>query len=325
MSEEITTSASAQLVAREPNAQQVLAALKTGRIVGEPNEVYHATPAVSCSKMKIFRASPALYYGRFVTGTIPAPDPTPALLFGSAADCFILEGIQKFMAEYYVIPKDVGKQSKEDKKIRAYLKDKNPNKKSVSFDDMGKILRMNDNVQAHPFAGPLIRAGKPQITWRIKGNVFYIQIRTDIWSDDGCELTGGMPYIFDLKTIAELPDDEPETISKQMSDFWYHGQEWLYRNVVCDVCKFIDGYEPRFFFGFVEKVEPYGVKVVELDDTGHELGFQQVKDTLDRMKDCHHYNRWPLHWEDTHLKVIPSVGLPNYYLRRENAERSSLW
>lgn len=311
--------------AMQVSPADALAALKCGKIADEPIGQYHAAPAVSVSKMKVFRQSPALYYGRFVTRTIAPPEATPALLFGSAAGCHILEGKPVFDAQYYVIPKDIGKVKVAHKEIRESLAAANPGKKEVSFNDMQKILRMDDSIQNHRFAGPMVRACKPEITWRLKGELFHMQVRTDGWSDDGCELTDGMPFIGDLKTIPALPDDEPETISGQVADYWYHGQEWTYRSVVATISKFPEPFKPRFFFWFVEKDEPYGVQVVELDDVAQDLAFRQVKDTLDRMKECHTRNFWPHSWLDSWQKQIPSVSLPNYYVRREIGDSTNIW
>jgi PDDEXK-like domain of unknown function (DUF3799) len=307
------------------NAAEVLAALPCGKIIGEGIDFYHAAPAVSVSKLKVFRQSPALYHGRFIAKSIAAPEATPALLIGSAAGCYMLEGAFVFDAQYYVIPKGVGKQRKADKELREILAAENPGKKALDFDDMAMILRMNDSLQNHRFAGPMVRACKPEITWRLKGEMFHMQVRTDGWSDEGCELTDGMPFIGDLKTIPEMPDDEPETISRQIANFWYHGQEWTYRNVVSTICKFPNGFMPRFFFWFVEKEEPYGVQVVELDEIAQDLAFRQVKDTLDRLKECHLRNYWPHSWLDSWQKKIPSVALPNYYVRREIGDSNNIF
>lgn len=316
MSDEITTKVS---------PAQALAALRCGKILDEDNETYHAAPAVSVSKMKVFRQSPALYYGRFVAKTIPAPEPTDALLLGSAIDTYIIEGPTTFAAKYYVIPKGVGKQRVGDKEIRAALAAANPGKESIKFEDAEMIKRMNENVHAHPFAGPMLRACKPQITWRVKGELFHMQVRTDGWSEEGCALTDGLPFIGDLKSIPSLNDDEPDTIPRQLSDFWYHGQEWTYRNLVSTVCGFKDGFTPPFFFWFAEKEEPYRVQVVQLDDVAQDLAFHQVKDTLDRMKECHLRNMWPNSWLETWQTKVPSVALPNYYVRRELGDRGNIF
>lgn len=306
------------------NPAQVLASLPLGRIDSEDIDFYHGAPAISVSKLKVFRHSPALYHGRFITRAIEAPEPTPALLFGSAVGTAVLEGDEVFQRQYYAVPEGVGRQSKDDKAIRANLAALNPNRQALSFDDAQTIARMKANAHAHRFAGPLLAACKPEITWRVKGEHFHVQVRTDGFSEEGCELTKGEPFIVDYKSIGALPDDEPDTISKQVADYWYHGQDYIYREIVSQVMKWAE-FRPRFFFVFGEKAEPYSVQVVELDDVARDLAYKQVKDTFERLKDCHTYNRWPLLWEDTWRKEIPKVSLPKYYLRREVGDDNSIW
>lgn len=304
---------------------QALAALNLGRIDNEDISAYHGAPAVSVSKLKVFRHSPALYYGRFITKKIEPPEPTPALLFGSAAGAAILEGQAVFDRQYYTVPEGVGRQKAEHKGRRAQLELSNPGKEALSFDDVERINRMNANVRAHHLAGPLLAACKPEITWRVRGELFHVQVRTDGFSDEGCEITEGEPYIVDLKTIPALPDDEPDTISKQIAEYWYHGQAYVYREIVSQVSKWPEGFRPRFFFVFVEKAEPYAVQVVELDDTGLDVAYKQTVDTLNRLKECHTLNRWPLLWADTWQKKVPKVELPKYYIRREMGDDNNIW
>ena len=298
--------------------------LPCGKIVGEANEVYHASPSVSVSKMKVFRHSPALYHGRFITKRIPPPEPTPALLFGSAAGALILEGRAAFDERYYVVPEGVGRVRKEDKELRAVMAANNPGKEPLKYEDAMAIERMNKNVHAHHLAGPLLAACKPEITWRIKGDTFHVQVRTDGWSDEGCELTQGVPFICDLKTIPSLPDDEPDTIPRQIADFWYHGQAYVYREIVSEVMKYPPTFRPPFYFGFVEKEEPFAVEVVELDDVSLELANRQVAETITRLKTCYQENHWPLKFKDSWQKKVPAVTLPAYYLKRE-AGGADIW
>jgi hypothetical protein len=301
------------------------APLQFGRIDALPNAEYHACAAISVSKLKIFRHSPALYHGRFVTKTISPPEPTPALLFGSAAGTLILEGRDVFNGSYYIIPEGVGRVRVADKAVREDLAAKNPGKEALSHETAVAITTMNRNVHSHQLAGPLLAACKPEITWRIPGELFNMQVRTDAFSEEGCELTQRLPFIADLKTIAALPDDEPDVISRQIMSFSYHLQAVIYRSVVSEVLKFKDDWQPPFYFIFVAKEPPYSVKVVELDQTALDLAYRQVSDTLHRLKECYRTGRWPLAWDDmSPAKKVPSVGLPGFYLKREMGE-TPLW
>lgn len=286
--------------------------MKLGRITGESISEYHSSEAVSVSKLKVFRHSPNLYLRRFVTKEVPAPEPTPAMALGNAAGAMILEGEATFRSRYYAVPAGIGRQKTEHKLLRVQLAAQNPGKEELSAYDANAVDRMHASVLAHPVAAKLLAAGKPEITWRIKGASFFMQVRTDHWNDEGCEITKGEPFIVDLKTINELPEDDPDKIPKQVSDFWYHGQAWAYREVVSTVMKYPEEFRPRFFFIFVEKQEPYSVRVVELDDIALELGARQGADALKKLRQCHETGRWPRTWSDE----ITTISLPQYYVRK---------
>lgn len=308
-------------------------ALHMGCIYGEPIGQYHAAPAVSVSKLKVFRHSPALYQGRFITKAIPPPKETPAFFDGKAIESLALDGRAAFNATYCSVPADAparptkqmleaAKPSAASLERQAYWRDfdeRNKGKIPLDAERLEMVERINENLHAHHIAGPLLAACKMQVTFRIAGEFFPFQVRPDGWAEDGCELTKGEPFILDLKTLPALPDDEPETISRQISDYWYHGQEWAYQEIVADVLKFKD-FRPRFFFVFVEKQEPFAVDVVELDDVSVELGGRQVMDTIERLKTAYRTNTWPNKWADTHIKAPRKISLPQYYIRRELGE-----
>jgi len=187
------------------------------------------------------------------------------------------------------------------------------------------VERINTNIHAHSIAGPLLAACEKQVTFRIAGDAFYLQVRPDAWAEEGCALTNGEPVIVDLKTIQKLPDDEPDTIPRQISDFWYHGQAYVYREIVATVMKYPPEFRPRFIFVFAEKTEPFRVKVVELDDQALDLGAKQVTETLTRLKECYRTNVWPNSWDETFVKTVPKISLPAYVLRRDAKEEGNLW
>ena len=298
--------------------------LPTGCIKDEPIDLYHSRDALSCSKLKVFRHSPALYHGRFVAKTIPPPDETRAFFLGKAIESLALDGRAAHEAAYYVVPEGVGKVRVGDKAIREQLAARNPGKIALPWDDAQIVERINTNVHAHHLAGPLLAACEKQVTFRIKGEHFYVQVRPDAWAEEGCELTQGVPVVVDLKTIPELPDDDADVIPRQCAAFWYAGQARLYRDVVATVMKYPPEFRPLFYFVFVAKEEPYNVKVVELDKPSLDLAFRQLSDTLERLKTCITTNHWPLSWDDTFKKKVTQVSLPAYVLKKE-MEKTDLW
>jgi hypothetical protein len=302
------------------------APLPTGRISGEPIGVYHGRDTVSVSKLKVFRYSPELYHGRFISKTIPPPKETQAFKEGKAIESLALDGRDAHMAAYYSVPEGVGKVRVGDKAIRESLAAQHPGKIALSHDEWEMCERINENVHKHALAGPLLAACEKQVTFRIQGAIFYLQVRPDGIAEEGCALTDGQPVIVDMKSIPALPDDDPDVIPRQISDFWYHGQAFVYREVVATVLRFKPEFRPRFVFVWVEKEAPHRVKVTEIDDLALDLAAKQVSETTLRLKSCHESGVWPATWDDTWQKTVPKVGLPAWYLRREvEAKESNLW
>jgi hypothetical protein len=286
--------------------------MDTGRITTETSEQYHGCGALSVSKMKTFRQSPALYNGRYIAKTIPDKPQTEALLLGIASSALILEGESAYRERFYTIPEGCGKKTNADKAVRGMLEIKNPGKLALDFDQDAMLWKMRDKVYAHKKSAQLLSSGVPENTFRIRGEHFHFQVRPDWFNDEGIVLTEGMPYIVDLKTIPDLPEDDPDVISRQIADYWYHGQAWSYREIVSQVMKWPDEFRPPFFFIFVAKSEPYTVQVVELDDVALAIAEREVADTLIKMRQCYKENYWPDSWETD----VRKVALPPYYVRR---------
>ena len=59
-------------------------------IRGEPSEVYHATDAISHSKLEVFRRRPALYHRKYVLKVVPDAD-SSAFAIGRATHAAVLE------------------------------------------------------------------------------------------------------------------------------------------------------------------------------------------------------------------------------------------
>src|SRR5690606_23183416 len=76
---------------------------QTGCIIGEPNEVYHADPALSCSQLKVFANRPRLYKAQYIDKTYQ-PKRSDALDIGSALHDLVLLGRDHYTKSYAVAP-----------------------------------------------------------------------------------------------------------------------------------------------------------------------------------------------------------------------------
>lgn len=300
--------------------------LRLGKIPDEPIDLYHATAAVSKSKVDVFRESPLLYHRRFVTKTLAAPESTEPMILGNAAGALILEGMSVFDSRYAIVPEDAPKKPTErqinakkpsDDTVAAIqwwsgFNAHTQGKTLLTADQYAVLLRMNEAIHLNPEFKILTAAGQPEVTFRTQGKHFAVQVRPDWLNEEGCSLTDGYPYILDLKTIDKLPCDEPDRLSWKIADFGYHRQAFLYPEVVANVLKFpADVPRPRFFFAFVEKQEPFDSVVVELSDTDIEIGQREVTDSLTKLRHCYETGVWK-----SPRKGVSKLTLPFSYVRK---------
>lgn len=74
------------------------------QITYESNAAYHADLShISNSMLQVYRKSIRLYHGRFITKTVPAPEPTLAMMLGSLVHSLYLEP-ELFDERYIVAP-----------------------------------------------------------------------------------------------------------------------------------------------------------------------------------------------------------------------------
>lgn len=300
--------------------------MKFGKIHDEPIAEYHGADAVSKTRLDTFRRNPELYRRIFVAKTAQKPAPTEAMIFGNACGCWALEGVQAYTQRYIVLPEDAPKRP-----TKAQINAKNPSTDSLKAmewwgdfnrraegktiltpEDQQQVLRCHDALQRDARWVELTKGGRPEVTFRIQGEHFPVQCRPDWWNDDGCALSGGYPYIVDLKTIAKLPKDDPDHLPWHIAECGYHRSAWMYPEVVATALGWpLDLPRPRFFLFFVEKEEPYATEMVEFTETDIEVGEREVTDALIRLQRAIQTGVWVE--PQTKPRV---VSLPPRYVRQ---------
>lgn len=190
-------------------------------------------------------------------------EPTPAMIFGSAFHCYVLEQ-EKFAEQYCFVPGDApdrptaamvnAKKPSESSVIRvAYWNDfnsKHGNKIQLKSEEFETIKRMHEALMNHEPAVELInQIGQTEVPL--------------LWKDDvtGIEMKGKMDgvsdeFTIDLKTCMNA---HPDSFSLDAFNNAYHRQAALY----------IDGRginkmnKGDFFFIACEKEAPYGISVMK--------------------------------------------------------------
>ena len=271
----------------------------------ETNEQYHANEAISHSKLELFRRRPISYYRRFVSKTVARPETTEAFRIGSAAHCAVLEPTT-LLDRYTLRPYGIDRRTKEGKIAFAEFEAANSGKTIMTAEEFAWVHEMNAAVQLHPLASQLLAAGKPELSWRVEPvGGMALQCRTDWFNPAGCELSGGRPYVADLKTVESLDSDAFRNFERACFSFGYHRQAGFYLPLITEI---LGGPVFDFLFIVVEKAEPYGCAVYRLSDAATARGHDETITDLLRLQNCIKSEQWPNLPND-----LREIGLPKWY------------
>lgn len=302
--------------------------MNLGIIHDEPNAVYHATDAVSHSKLSDFRRLPLYYHRKHVLKAIPREEPTKALITGSALHAALLEGPAAFDKLIAVLPPDAPRRPSQ---LQRNAKKPSPEtiaaiewwdswekatagKEVLTSDDRDTVHKMLAGAAANPLALELLThpATKTEVVFRKQMKHFTVQCRADAWNEQGCELSGGRPFVADVKTVPSLCEGDFTTFAKNFHAFGYHRQAAFYREVIAEVIGLPpDAPRPEFFFVVVEKAEPFQCMVFRVDDVAMAVAEREIIADLLKLRSCYDRDEWP--GAPLDLQVI---GLPEWYVAK---------
>jgi len=289
---------------------------KAQLILNESMDAYHANDCVSNSKLAVLEdGGPALYYGRFVSKTIPHPPATEALILGCAFDTLITESREKFNACYVLKPEGMNFTTKEGKQWKL---DHCPDEsKLVTWAQWQMFQKMEEALKSDPLFSSIIHSQMiAQATVRIPSTKFGVgvQSKPDWLSRVPCEFSHGKPYSVNLKTTLDFGDwfndadpQSPQT-GKPVYTHGYHRQAALDQWGLF-YCEEIG--ETAHFLLVIEKKEPYRVGWVELDDPYLEAGWTEAIIGFRRLQHCYTTGVWP-----KTLGGIRSLSPPKWLLDR---------
>jgi hypothetical protein len=259
--------------------EPAIVALPHGLHRDVPADVYHSrVPGmVSKSALDLVRRSP-LHYKSWLDGI--DEEPTPALAFGSAFHCALLEPL--VFAKAYAVEPDFGDcRKKENKAERDAWRAQHASAIPLSADDNLAIRAMVAAVRSHPLAGKMIQDGDPELTIR--------------WRDGDTGLEGKCRADYHVKRlrmavdVKSAIDASPDAFRKAVANFGYHRQDALYRKAFAAVGEPID----HFVFVAVEKTAPYAVGVYSLDAEGVARGHSSVMQDMVTLAECARSNTFP--------------------------------
>jgi hypothetical protein len=263
-----------------------------------PADEYHAATKrneyTTSHRLNLFRKCPALYK-KTIDGEIVEGD-TAAFAFGRATHVYIIEGKEKFDAEYVVSDGPINEKTGKPygKLTAAYAKwaAEQP-KPVVGTEDFAMLQKMREAVHAHPVAKDLLASGIAEGTIRTEWNGEPVQARLDWFA-----LVHEGNRLVDLKTCNDI-----DRFRFDIRDFGYVEQMAFYAECV----RLVSGSTPVCWLVAVEKKEPYRVAVVHIgastiDDAIHgHMGGETWRDDADAMllelRKCRETGIWPTRYE----------------------------
>jgi exodeoxyribonuclease VIII len=255
------------------------------------NAKYHADPAVSKSHLDQVARSPAHYWARYLDPDRVMPEPTPAMVLGTALHTAVLEP-HLWDKQFVVAPVDAPKrptsiQRNAAKPSTATLDaiqfwdafDKQAASKTVlSSDDAARIQRMADSVHQHPassFMLDLPGTREASYFWDDEETGLKCKCRPDWHSAD-------RRIIVDVKTTE---DASPKGFQKSVAHWRYHVQaNWYQRPFAA---------AEQFLFIAVEKQPPFLVACYAASPAMVAAGGRVADDNLRLIATCRASGQWP--------------------------------
>jgi exodeoxyribonuclease VIII len=259
------------------------------------NEDYHnEKSSFSRSSIMDFKKSPKNYWAKHIKEDRPAKESTPAMEFGTAFHTLILES-HLFDIQYICLPEKVLKKDNQKQyEINKILEEEaEKNKvKVLSHADYTRLRDMQAALRGNEKARELITDGvyESSYFWEDEASGLMLKARPDILKRN---------FYVDLKTI---DDASPANFQRAMVTGGYHIQAAMIRDAV----RYHHGSELSAFINIcVEKNYPYSIGIYIIDEEAINVGENEYKSLLLRMKSCIVNNDFP------DLEIL-NIGLPTW-------------
>lgn len=261
--------------------------MKEGIYAGIANELYHQDrTAVSSTWLKIIDSQTPYHLRSYLDA--PPPDPSPALVMGSAVDCLIFEP-EEWDNELIIAPEinrrtNVGKKEWADLQAKA----KKTHRRIITNKAHGEALETAKAVRMNPRMADILKRGTAQqvFVWRDPITDLLCKCKAD-WYD---EETG---TVYDLKTAR---DASPFEFSKAVHNYSYHIQAAFYSDGIRTCGKPVN----KFIFAVQEKPDdrhtfvahPNLMAWYELEEEDMEAGRDSYSSALAAISFCTVNNEW---------------------------------
>lgn len=253
------------------------------------NAAYHAHHAVSKSHLDLIEQSPLHYWARYLDPNRIKPEPTAAMLLGSAFHTMVLEP-HLFDEQYAAAPAEINRRTKAGKEEWAAFEAAAEGKTVLAVEQLVQLNAMAESVRNHPAAKLLLGMdGKAEQTY--------------MWSDSqyGVECKCRPDWhagsvVVDLKTTANA---SPDMFARSVSSFRYHVQAAWYLRGTPEA--------EQFLFIACEKEPPYAVAVYAASAEMVAAGQRAADRNLQILAECRAANQWP-----SYSTTIQPLDLPRW-------------
>ena len=203
---------------------------------------------------------------------------TPAMRFGSAVHCAVLEPDE--FVKRYCIWNDV-------RRGKAYTSFKSEaesiGQEILTESEYDTCLAARDSARAHPVAGPLLTAGDPEdaevsLVWECNQTGLLCKGRADLI----------LPPLVDLKTT-RIKVADVRGLTRIASNFGYHIALAAYQDGIST----LTGETVSAKLIFVEQQPPHDVRVMNVPDAVMAQGWDEWQHLLAQIAECKRTGIWP--------------------------------
>lgn len=254
------------------------------------NSEYHAHPAVSKSHLDKVAKSPAHYWAHYLDPERVPPEPTAAMMLGTALHTAVLEP-HLWGEQYATAPEGIDRRTKVGKEAWAAFEAEAQGKTVLTGEDAQRIQRMAAAVHQHPASSFLLElpgTREASYFWTDEETGLECKCRPDWHSQD-------RRIIVDVKTTK---DASPREFARSVAAFRYHVQANWYQRPFQEA--------EQFLFIAVESQAPHLVAVYAATPGMVAAGGRTADRDLRLLAACRASDRWPGYSEEIQPLDLPT-------------------
>lgn len=272
------------------------AAEPRGVYLGLDIDAYHGGPGISKSGLDDIEQSPAIFYGRHLDPTRPAPERKAGQLEGNLTHCAVLEPAE-FDKRYAVGPDVSTRAVKAWKEFEAA----NPDRICIKPGEYDIAMRQAESIRRLPEIAEALQCGQAEVSayWQDAVSGELCRCRPDWVHECGTR----QAILCDVKTCG---DASPAEFRRQIARKRYEVQSAFYS----------DGYAAAsgrevlaFVFVAVESEWPYAACALMLDEESVDAGRRKYRRNLDTYAECRRTGVWPGYSSQIEIVRLPQWAM----------------